>query len=238
MKKSILVLLLTTAILIANVQKQANFWYFGQNAGLSFSMGSPISLTNGALYTGEGCSSISTAGGTLEFYSDGQFVYTRNHQQMPNGSGLFGHSLSTQSGIIVPKPGSTTEYYIFTVDAAEEGLANGLCYTKVDMTLAGGLGDVVTTEKNVSLVPLACEKVTAVGHGNGNTFWVITKEWGNADFHAFQITSEGVNIDAVISTTGPIINGDIGQASKGYLKVSPDGTMIATANNTDFTVGI
>lgn len=238
MKRSILITALISLFMLANAQKQANYWYFGQNAGVSFAMGPPTPLTNGALNTGEGCSSISTATGSLEFYTDGRFVYNKNHQQMPNGSGLLGHSSSTQSGIIVPKPGSTTEYYIFTVDAADNNLVNGLCYSKVDMTLNGGLGDVVTSEKNISLVPLACEKVTAVGHDDGNTFWVITKKWGNADFYAFRITYDGVVTTPVISTTGPPLTGNIGQASKGYLKVSPDGTKIAAANNTDYSVGI
>ncbi len=238
MKRTLLLIGMITLVVMASAQKQANYWYFGQNAGVSFAMGPPAPLTNGALNTGEGCSAISTATGSLEFYTDGRFVYNKNHIQMPNGSGLLGHSSSTQSGIIVPKPGSTTQYYIFTVDAADNGLANGLCYSKVDMTLNDGLGDVVTTEKNISLVPLACEKVTAVGHSDGNTFWVITKKWGNSDFYAYRITYDGVNTTPVISTTGPPLTGNIGQASKGYLKVSPDGTKIATANNTAFKVGI
>lgn len=237
-KNFILSLALLTSFLAVNAQKQANYWYFGQYAGLSFAMGPPVAITNGALNTGEGCSSISTSNGTLEFYTDGRFAYTRDHTLMPNGSGLWGHSSSTQSGIIVPKPGSSTEYYIFTVDAADNGLAYGLCYTKVDMSLNGGLGDVVTTEKNISLVPLACEKVTAVGHADGQTFWVITKKWGNSDFYAYRITWDGVNTTPVISTTGPPLVGNIGQASKGYLKVSPDGSKIAAANNTAYSVGI
>lgn len=238
MKRTLLLIGIILLALLANAQKQANYWYFGENAGLSFSLGPPGALTNGVLNTGEGCSSISTSSGLLEFYTDGRFVYNKNHIQMPNGSGLFGHSSSTQSGIIVPKPGSITEYYIFTVDAADNGLVNGLCYSKVDMNLNNGQGDVVTTEKNISLVPLACEKVTAVGHSDGYSFWVITKKWGNADFYAYRITGDGVNTEPVISTTGPILTGNIGQASKGYLKVSPDGTRIASANNTAFNVGI
>ncbi len=238
MKNIILCIVLITSVLLVEAQKQANYWYFGQFAGLSFSLGPPAPLTNGALNTGEGCSSISTSAGALEFYTDGRYVYDRNHAQMPNGSGLFGHSSSTQSGIIVPKPGSSTEYYIFTVDAADNNLEKGLCYSKVDMTLNGGSGDVVTTEKNISLVPLACEKVTAVGHSDGQTFWVITKKWGNADFYAYRITYDGVVTTPVISTTGPPLVGNIGQASKGYLKVSPDGSTIASANNTDYSVGI
>jgi hypothetical protein len=237
-KRSIILIALISLFLAVNAQKQANYWYFGQYAGISFALGPPTPLTNGALNTGEGCSSISTAAGSLEFYTDGRFVYNKNHQQMPNGFGLNGNSSSTQSGIIVPKPGSGTEYYIFTVDAADNGLVNGLCYTKVDMTLNNGLGDVVTSEKNISLVPLACEKVTAVGNADGNTFWVITKKWGNADFYAYRITYDGILDVPVISTTGPPLVGNIGQASKGYLKVSPDGSKIASANNTDYSVGI
>ena len=220
-----------------NAQKQANYWYFGDYAGISFAMGPPAALSNGALSTGEGCSSISTALGALEFYTDGRFVYNKNHQQMPNGSGLLGNSSSTQSGIIVPKPLSTTEYYIFTVDAYENQLVNGLCYSKVDMTLNNGLGDVVPDEKNISLCPLSCEKVTAVGHHDGYTFWVITKKWGNSDFYAYRITPDGVLTTPVISTTGPPVSGDM-QHSKGYIKVSPDGNWIAIANNTQFDVGI
>ncbi|MBW6459333.1 MAG: hypothetical protein K0B08_02065 [Bacteroidales bacterium] len=237
MKRSVLLIALFISILQINAQKQANYWYFGQYAGLNFGMGIPVALTNGALSTGEGCSSISTSAGNLEFYTDGRFVYDRNHNQMPNGSGLYGHSSSTQSGIIVPKPGSTTQYYIFTVDAYDNNLANGLCYSRVDITLNNGFGDVVVSEKNISLVPLTCEKVTAVGHSDGFSFWVITKKWGNADFYVYRITSGGVNTTPVISTTGPPLIGDM-QASKGYLKVSPDGTKIASANNTDFSVGI
>ncbi|HEY6019165.1 MAG TPA: PKD domain-containing protein, partial [Candidatus Paceibacterota bacterium] len=218
-------------------QKQANFWYFGENAGLNFGLGVPVALTNGALNTGEGCSSISSAGGTLQCYTDGTFVYDRENNQMPHGNGLLGNYSSAQSGIIVPKPGSTTQFYIFTVDAYEDNLVDGLCYSRVDMTLNGGLGDVVTSEKNISLLPVTCEKVTAVGHSNGISIWVITHQWGTDAFYAYQITTSGVDLNPVISHAGDPLVGNMQQA-KGYLKVSPDGTKIAMANNTAFTVGI
>lgn len=235
--KYILVFLAFLAAFQVNSQKQANYWYFGEYAGLNFSMGVPVALTDGALNTGEGCSSISSAAGNLQFYTDGRFVYDRNHDQMPHGSGLLGHSSSTQSGIIVPKPASTTQFYIFTVDAYDNNLFNGLCYSRVDMTLNNGFGDVVTTEKNVSLLPLACEKVTAVGHDDGVSVWVITHQWGSDAFYAYKVTTAGVNTTPVISNTGQPLIGDM-QASKGYIKVSPDGSKIAMANNTAFEVGI
>lgn len=237
MKRLLLLFIILIPALSIFAQKQANYWYFGEYAGLNFGMGVPLALTDGALSTWEGCSSISTSSGNLQFYTDGRFVYDRNNDQMPHGSGLLGHSSSTQSGIIVPKPASTTQYYIFTVDAYDNGLANGVCYSRVDMTLNGGFGDVVTSEKNISLIPYTCEKVTAVGHSNGSAIWVITHQWGTDAFYAFQITTAGVDLNPVISHAGAPIIGDM-EAAKGYLKVSPDGSKIAMANNIAYTVGI
>lgn len=237
MKRHILLVSLLLLITGLFAQKEANYWYFGDHAGLNFGLGVPVPLTNGALSTGEGCSSISNSSGNLQLYTDGRFVYTREHTQMPNGYGLLGHSSSTQSGIIVPKPLNSNQYYIFTVDAWDNNLLNGVCYTRVDMTLNNGLGDVVVSEKNVPLVPLTCEKVTAVGHGDGVSYWVITHKWGNDEFYAFKVTSSGVVTTPVISHAGSPVVGDL-EASKGYLKVSPDGTKIAMANNIAFNVGI
>src|SRR5438093_166854 len=88
-------------------------WYFGAYAGLNFSSGTPATLTNGALYTTEGCATISDSTGSLLFYTDGVTVWNRYHLMMPNGTNLHGDPSSTQSAIIVAKPGSNTQYYLF-----------------------------------------------------------------------------------------------------------------------------
>ncbi len=56
LKKSLLLIILIGIIYSVNGQKQANYWYFGNYAGVTFAMGPPSPLTNGALETGEGCS--------------------------------------------------------------------------------------------------------------------------------------------------------------------------------------
>ena len=76
-------------------------WYFGNRAGVNFSSGAPVALTNGQIVTTEGCATISDATGNLLFYTDGVSVWNRNHAVMANGAGLFGHASSTQSAIIV-----------------------------------------------------------------------------------------------------------------------------------------
>jgi len=68
-------------------QKEANFWYFGQKAGLDFTTGTPIPLSDGKLSTLEGCSTISDKDGKLLFYSDGTTVYDSSHQVMKYSNG-------------------------------------------------------------------------------------------------------------------------------------------------------
>ena len=227
-----IILFLTSSVLVFG-QSEANYWYFGENAGVSFAAGDPVAKLDGALNTLEGCSSISTESGALRFYTDGLSVYNKNHQQMPNGYGLLGDPSSSQSGIIIPKPGDNQKYYIFTIDDVDAGGgAVGLNYTLVDMTLEGFKGDVVPSEKNINLTKPLCEKVTAVGHSNGFDTWVITQKWGTNDFYVYLITNDGVQTTPVISSAGITIGGpgvDI-DVAKGYMKVSPDGSILAKAN--------
>jgi len=214
-------------------QNEGNIWYFGNGAGLDFNSGSPVALTDGMLNTREGCATISDNNGDLLFYTDGMLVYNKNHTIMPNGSGLLGHNSSTQSSIIVKKPGSSTRYYIFTVDCYEVQL-NGLRYSEVDMTLDGGLGDVVAINKNILLVLETLEKITAIKHQNGYDFWIISRLDNSNTYHSYLLTSTGLNMTPVISNIGPNYSADIGQ-----LKGSPDGTKIAAAmffGNGDFNI--
>src|ERR1017187_6504431 len=127
-------------------QGPGNIWYFGANAGLTFASGSPVALTNGQINTNEGCSVVSDCGGKLLFYTDGVKVWTKSNTVMPNGTGLLGNWTTTESSVIVPLPGSATKYLIF--DPSDETMNTGLVYSTVDMTLNGGLGDVVLATKN------------------------------------------------------------------------------------------
>ena len=220
---------------------EANFWYFGNHAGINFNSGSPVPLGNGQLYTLEGCLSISDAGGNLLFYSHGDSVWDRNHNVMPNGTGLWGHRSSTQSGVVVKAPGSTNLYYIFTA-SAQMGIAfppnlggpqvyNGIAYSVVDMNLNGGMGDVIAGQKNIQLVHPATEKITAVRHCNGRDVWVVTHEWNSNRFFAYLVTSAGVSAP-VISAVG-LVHQDVGSGQGaeaiGYMKVAPDQQHLALA---------
>ena len=209
-------------------QKEAAIWYFGENAGLDFNTGAPVPLNDGVLVTQEGCATISDFNGSLLFYTDGITVWNRNHVPMPNGTGLLGHPSSTQSGIIVPLPGNPSQYYVFTV--AEGGMANGLQYSIVDITLNGGLGDVMV--KNQPLQTPVLEKLTAVSHDNGTDIWVLAHAYGSDTFYAYLVTPTGLVATPVITNVGfgyPIL--DQGRGTRGYMKVSPDGSKVIMATS-------
>ncbi len=207
-------------------QNQTMNWFFGVNAGISFTTSPPSFLPGGQLNTYEGTSSASDNLGMLLFYSDGVSVIDRNHAQMPNGWNLGESSTSTQSCLIVPKPGSPMQYYLFT--PPDEYSTDSLRYSIVDMTLNGGLGDV--SVKNIALLAHPTEKLAAVYHSNGADIWLITHTFLNADFYSWLITSSGISNTPVISTVGSIYNGNSGN-KVGYLKMSPCGNKLASAIN-------
>ena len=231
-------------ILTANsfAQGEAANWFFGNNVGLRFDPVTGVSsaISGSALSTNEGSASISDANGNLLFYTDGSIVWNRNNTIMPNGTGLLGDSTSTQSAIIVPKPNDPNIYFIFTVDGYTDNDNNnpsataGLNYSVIDMTLAGGLGGVVTGQKNINLLATTSEKITAVKSGDCSSFWVITHFLDT--FYSYKITTTGVETTAVTSITTPnvAISGYRYNAI-GYLKASPDGEKIAIAHHSNGT---
>lgn len=205
-------------------QNEGNYWYFGQQAGLRFTGGAPMPLIDGQLSTDEGCTVMSNSSGNLLFYSDGIKVWNRLHTQMPNGFGLNGNPSSTHSAVAVPRPGMAGRYYLFTVDANAGNL--GFCYSEIDISLGGGLGDVIPETKNKQLLVQVPEKVTAVKHPIENAYWVITHGWNDNRFYTYKITAAGVNEVPIISEVGSVHGGSISNAI-GAMKISPNGKKVA-----------
>ncbi|MBK7214921.1 MAG: PKD domain-containing protein [Bacteroidales bacterium] len=218
--KSIFIILGLLVSIFCSAQKQGNIWYFGSYAGLDFNSGVPVALQNGQINAMEGTSSMCNSNGELLFYTDGVTVYDASHSIMSNGTGLWGNSHTTQSALIIPQPGSTTQYLIFTLDYA---YSNGnFAYSVVDMTQNNGMGAVVL--KNVYIQENCTEKMTAVFHENHQDIWVIIHERDNIIFKSYLVTSAGFVNNAVVSGTGPVISGP-----QGCLKVSSDGNLLAMA---------
>jgi len=229
MKKTLQILFIFWLVLVQGAMvraqnpdiKRTMHWYFGDHAGIDFSSGTAVADTNGQLNLGSslGSSVISDTSGNLLFYTDGKTVYSKNHQIMLNGDSLYSFGSSHQSSIIIPKPLAKDIFYIFTTDGFEHGGINGLRYTTVDMTLNGGLGEVI--EKNILLFNPNSEILAAVKHNNCKDIWVVAHERFNNCFRAYLVNENGVDTVPVITCIG-----NAGQYSPyGYiLKFSPDGS--------------
>ena len=224
---------------IVTSQNQSNFWYFGNNAGLDFSSGSPTAIFNGQITfpTGqshnEGTSCISDSSGSLLFYTDGVTVWNKNHLIMLNGSNLLGNFSSTQSSIIVPSPNNPDRYfYVFTVSSLMGAVVNsnpedGLNYSIIDMCLDSNLGGVIDTAKNKKLMDTVAEKIAVTRHSNGIDYWILTHKFYSNDFYAFKLTSNGIT-DTIITAIGSSHTGST-LGVQGQLKFSPNGSKVAIA---------
>lgn len=198
---------------------------FGNNCYLQFP--GSTNIAGSSLSTTEGCASICDGSGNLLFYSDGVKVWNKNHIQMPNGFGLLGNPSTTQSCIIVKKPLSTTQYYIFT--APEAATTNIVCYSVVDISLNSGLGDLI--QKNQSLLAsntFFTEKLTFTYHCNGVDVWIITKEKGNSIFKCWRLDSTGI-VQWTASLTGYVLTTNLSD-NIGCIKVSPSGDLLAVCH--------
>lgn len=231
MKKQIFFLIFAL-FFTAHGYSQANRWYFGVNAGIDFSGVTPVALNDGVLNTNEGCSSVSDSAGNLFFYTDGITVWDSTHQAMPNGSGLLAGTSSTQAALIVKDPVSIESYYIFTTD--EIGGPNGCKYSKVDMTLNGGLGDV--TIKNIALQDTVTEKLAAVSFSG--TTWISIHRWGTDEYLSYRLDQSGLSTSPVISHSGIIHNTSQIQNTYGQLKFNTCGTWAASAVGYQDTVDL
>lgn len=240
MKKSVVLLIFTIFALNLIAQKEATWWYFGSNAGMSFtgSGGAPVKQTNGQMNNMEGVASIANSNGQLIFYTDGEYVYDRSHSLRNSGKKLLGHNSSTQSGIIVQQPVRGNRFWIFTVD--QEWGNNGFQYAIYDTitrNLAPNLDVGNTPKESCRLIckslnnKYAPEKVAAVKHSNKVDTWIVNHTGGDNDFYVYKLSAKGID-NPIVQSVGPTwaMTGTGAKGySKGYMKFSPDGTKLICA---------
>ncbi|MFC2100235.1 gliding motility-associated C-terminal domain-containing protein [Bacteroidota bacterium] len=228
-KPGVIVFFLLQLVCIYTVGQNnlSNIWYFGQNAGITFNNNNnAIAITNSNMNTPEGCAVRTEPMGNLLFYTNGNFIWDKDHNIMPNGSGLNGNPSATQSVVIVPKPDQTDTNYVFTID--KEGGPKGLQYSLVQMNLGLAVGAVI--EKNIPLLSPVAEKMIAVQHCNRRDQWVIVHGWNSNSFYSFLVDIDGISLTPEVSNTGMTYSGNTINTI-GYMKASPYGDKIAVAHS-------
>ncbi len=212
----------------AFAQKQNNQWRFGTGGAIDFNTVPPSFVAGAAIITGEGSASVADkTTGALLFYTNGVTVWNSLNQVMPNGTGLLGGTAallsSTTAAVIVPKPGSNSLYYLITIDEQFNG--NGIRYSVVDMTLNGGLGDIVAGQKNIFLFQTNSEKLEVVPASDGLSYWLLTHDNPGDTFYSFKIDNIGIQTTPVINQIG----GTHGNGA-GHMKINKQFNKIAVGN--------
>lgn len=201
-------LIIAAAILfsinVSYCQKRNAIWCFGDSAGIDFNnLSNPVAFSTGTDGRGTSCS-IADTNGNLLFYAATPnpvlfltgylklgVVYNAQHVVMQNGDSIVGMAWYNEH-IIVPKPGSTSEYYLFTAGVTS---LLGLYYSVINLSQNGGLGAV--TQKNVQLNLLqANDAMQAIQHGNGRDWWVIFTRANNPNnqFYFYLVNPTGVTL--------------------------------------------
>lgn len=239
--KKIFLLIATFTSIAGTVfaQKENNVWAFGDHMGLDFNSGSPAIISTGIQTLG-GSASVCDANGRLLFYTQGDTIWNRNHQVMPNSAGLIAPytsnagSQSSQGQLIVPVINNPSQYYVFSMESSMDNLFGGdpyagrLYYSIVDMTLNSGLGGIVPTARKIKLDSvLTSEKMIAIP-GNNCSVWLLVHGVGDNTFKAYRINNNGIVATPVTSVSGTMT----GPASYalGKMKVSPDGHKLAVSS--------
>jgi uncharacterized protein (TIGR02145 family) len=212
-------------------QGEWNNWYFGWLAAMTFNFGNPVALNGSVMFQNAdaGTVSLSDSLGNLLFYSNGWGgVWNKNNVQMPNSNGLVGGMYGAQTVLSVPKVGDSGKYYLFTVGDVTPPIV-GLYYSLIDMSLQGGLGDIVAGVKNIAVASgdSAVDCVSSVRHRNNKDIWVVVRKHGpHSKYLSYLITASGISSSPVVSPT----NLSKYMTRGGDLRISQDGTKLVCSD--------
>ena len=210
-------------------------WVQTQNVGFSWATGTPVPVSGRNTVGAEPSSAISDNSGTLLFYTDGTRALTASNTVMPNGTGLLAGISSHNGALILKRPGSSTQYFLFTVRQWEDSATpNPMNYSVVDMTLNAGQGDIVSGQKNITVALPGTpneliEGMAAIPHCNGVDWWIITNgaNSGAGKLYVTLVTAAGP-----VSTTAYNIGIACPGTGLGSVVPSRDGTRIAVCSAT------
>jgi hypothetical protein len=216
------------------VAQRDAYWHFGDSVVLRWDTSGPVVQPKSAMAAWEPSASISDTAGNLLFYTNGNRIWNRNDQPMPNGDSVIPAPdydpfySNTQGTLILPFPDHPNQYYVFYLGYRLSRIE--FLYSVIDMDLDGGLGDVIPGRKGVVVDASGySEKMTAVRHGNGRDWWVIVfRNWNydlnqaDSSYYYYLLTPGGLQLSHVQSI-------GLSGLNRGEMVISEDGERIGMA---------
>lgn len=177
---------------------------------------------------------INRNNGELLFYTNGKQVANKNHEIMPNGDSLFNYqsqwdfyftgSFTPQGALILPDPADTNIFYLLHTSYHFNGLVfppENLYYSKIDMSLNNGLGDVVDKNHVLLQDSLWTGFISATRHANGRDWWIVMNRFRTNHFYKILFSPAGFSFYE--QDIGPPID----SYGLGNVCFSPDGKYFA-----------
>ncbi|ROI03217.1 T9SS C-terminal target domain-containing protein [Chryseobacterium sp. G0240] len=204
--KRIYIIFLLILPFLSFAQGENDNWYFGDKAGVNFSSTTPVALTNSNMYALEACGTVSDSSGHLLFYMNGQQIWNRQHQVMPNGTLASIQNDSAQQLAIVKNPANDNQYYIFTTGENSSNYQR-IRYSIIDMTLGSigvngsPLGDVVQTSKDITVLDnlgnyFSSEAITIIPNSSDQSFWVVIPN--GTKLYSYKLSNQGFSNGAPV----------------------------------------
>lgn len=160
-------------------------WYFGNKAKLMFNGASTSTSAGSQLNTSEGSAVLVDKNNNVVMYVDGQKAWNGSNV-LQTTVGFKGDSSSTQTIVIVPRPGTLgTRAFVFSVNAVENNYGNsntnvfngldGLRVSEVAISGTAPNTTITNVYNNYNLTPgvLMAERLTVTEDGEGG-YWVLT----------------------------------------------------------------
>lgn len=199
-------------------RKEANNWYLGQFA-IDFNCQTPHLKRDANPDTktssSEPGATISDPNGNLLFYCEERKIYDKCHQPMPGGLSFYAQS--AKQGIAILPFYEKGIYIIFNTRQSGK-----LEYTTIDMTLRGGLGDVIPGKlQELALDTATPEAMSVVMHCDKDKYWVMSAKAGTNNHYAFLVNETGI-INTVVTNIGPNTY-PLSFAGFAFMHFSPDG---------------
>ena len=181
---------------------------------------------------------LSDESGNLLMVSNGCWIADATGDTMLNGGGLIPNSYSNSSwcdiasgipfphsSIFVPNPSDSTKVYLLHQSGTSSSnfKSSGLYYSVIDKTLNGGLGGVVSGQKNqVALQAGLNPGIAVCKHANGIDWWVLVFKDSSDIVYTMQLSATGFStpIQQALGVSPPVY-------LLGQMSFSPDGKRFA-----------
>ncbi|HAR19954.1 MAG TPA: hypothetical protein DCR46_04785, partial [Cytophagales bacterium] len=199
-------------------QGQANVWYFGDNIGLDFNTSPPTLLkgmtpVDGNTNIMESAASISDASGKFLFGTNGKDIYSADRQIRGALPYTFNAFSVAQGALIIPRPGSTTDYYLSSISYTGCSSANPAAYQTI--TVSGTTGNNITigattylsdNGNGITQGQMVLPRTDIAGNLTGD-FWLVHHEWNSNNFIIYSVSFAGITYVKKVSA-GVVVNGE------------------------------